>query len=83
MAGLAFHPADGLLYGLCGEGYDVRLFRYDTKRRALVSLEDVRAEDGAAPVRIHHMAFADDATIFAGENDNTERSSYLWEIVLR
>ena len=32
--------------------------------------------------QIHDMSIAKDGTIFAGENDNPWRSSYLWEITL-
>ena len=35
---------------------------------------------GISPWQIHDMSFAEDGTIFAGENDNPYRSSYLWEI---
>jgi hypothetical protein len=82
LAGLAFRPSDGLLYGICGDNYDTRLFAYDTGAERLAFIRKIKAEDGVSPVRIHHMVFADDKTIFAGENDNHERSSYLWEIVL-
>jgi len=82
MAGLAFSPVDGYLYGICGEDYNTRLFAYDTKEEKLLEVWEIAAEDGVKPVRIHHMAFASDGVIYAGENDNNDRTSYLWEISL-
>lgn len=82
MSALAFHPTNGLLYGFTGDHYDVHLFAYDTKKDELVFCKSVAAEDGVAPVRIHHMVFSDDGVIYAGENDNNDRSSYLWEVEL-
>lgn len=82
MAALAFHP-NGLLYGFTGEHYAVELFAYDTANDKLLWSEPV-FDDAAnvRPDRIHHMVIADDKTIYAGENDNNDRSSYLWEVTL-
>ncbi len=53
------------------------------KKRELVFSQDVVCEqDGLRPDRIHHMIFAGSNTIYAGENDNNDRSSYLWELEL-
>jgi hypothetical protein len=80
---LAFHPENRLLYGICGEHYKTKLFAYNTEKRELVFSQDVVCEqDGLRPDRIHHMIFAGSNTIYAGENDNNDRSSYLWELEL-
>ena len=34
-------------------------------------------------VRIHHMIFTPDGVLYAGENDNHDRSCYLWEYSMR
>lgn len=82
MAALAFHP-DGLLYGFTGDHYDVHLFAYDTKKEELVFCEKVFDESAQiGPDRIHHMVITGDGVIYAGENDNNDRSSYLWEVEL-
>lgn len=82
MAALAFHP-NGLLYGFTGDSYDVKLFAFDTIRNKLVSCEDVFDEEARIrPVRIHHMVITNDGVIYAGENDNNDRSSFLWEVEL-
>ena len=63
--------------------YCPKLFAYNTEKRELVFSQDVVCEqDGLRPDRIHHMIFAGSNTIYAGENDNNDRSSYLWELEL-
>ncbi len=80
---LAFQPGSGLLYGIAGEHYNTRLFAYDTAKNELLFAQDVVCgEDGQRPDRIHHMVFAGPNTIYAGENDNNDRSAYLWELSL-
>ena len=83
MAALAFHP-NGLLYGFTGEHYEVEMFAYDIKKEELLWSESV-FDDTAniKPDRIHHMVITDDGVIYAGENDNNDRSSYLWEVELQ
>lgn len=83
LAALAFNPGDGLLYGICGENYAVKIFSFDTTKKKLCFCEDVVcAADALRPNRIHHMVFAGPNTIYAGENDNNDRSSWLWELEL-
>lgn len=74
---------DGYLYGIGGRYGNATLFRLDLdtrKYQVLGKLYDPDINDSAW--QIHDMSFAPDGTIFAGENDNIHRSSYLWEITL-
>ena len=82
LSAMAFHPENGLLYGISGEHYHTQLFAYDIQKDELVFCQDIAQEDGLRPDRIHHMVFAGANTIYAGENDNNDRSSYLWELEL-
>ena len=53
------------------------------QKRELVFSQDVVCEqDGLRPDRIRRMISAGSNTIYAGENDNNDRSSYLWELEL-
>ena len=85
LAGLAQGP-DGLIYGAGNEGYgehgegEARLFVFnpETKEREdLGPIFDESIKVGA--VKVHMLVAAEDGTLYAGENDNILRSSYLWE----
>lgn len=39
-------------------------------------------ENDEDPVRIHHAVITYDNVIYAAENDNMDRSGYLWECQL-
>ena len=72
---------DGYLYGIGGRFGNASLFRMDIKTGSYELLGRLSDPDiGASAWQIHDMSIADDGTIFAGENDNPNRSSYLWEI---
>ena len=74
---------DGYLYGIGGKFGNASLFRMNLeteKYELLGQLYDQRLDLSAW--QIHDMDMASDGTIFAGENDNPFRSSYLWEISL-
>ncbi len=82
LAAFAMGP-DGFLYGIGGRYGNASLFRMnlDTEQCELLGL--LRDPDiGESAWQIHDMDFAPDGAIFAGENDNPLRSSYLWEIRL-
>ena len=81
LAALAQNPRDGLLYGVTGSHYDTELFCYDPKAEKLVGTAPiVDKASGDRPDKIHHMVFTPDGTIYGGENDNNDRSGYLWEL---
>jgi len=82
LAAFAVGP-DGFLYGIGGRYGNASLFRMDldTERCELLGLL-FDSETGESAWQVHDMDFAPDGAIFAGENDNPYRSSYLWEIEL-
>jgi len=72
---------DGFLYGIGGRYGNASLFRLDLSTGAYTLLG--RLYDSVlktAAWQVHDMSIAGDGVIFAGENDNPNRSSYLWEI---
>ena len=86
LAGL-MQASNGLIYGAGNAGFDAnhrgtcRLFEFDPKTSVIKDLGLIcdPALD-AAPNCIHMLVEGDNGTIYAGENDNIWRSSYLWEI---
>lgn len=81
LAALAQNPVDGLLYGITGSKYNTELFCYDpVKKKLLATADIVEEKTGNRPDKIHDMVFTDDGVIYGGENDNNDRSGYLWEI---
>ena len=82
IAAFAMGP-DGYLYGIGGQYGNASLFRMDLeteKYELLGRLLDPATGDSAW--QIHDMDIGADGVIYAGENDNPNRSSYLWEISL-
>jgi streptogramin lyase len=85
LAGLVQGP-DGLIYGAGNEweGPDgegaARLFVFDPAASQLEDLGRIYDEDRqAGAVKVHMLVATNDGTLYAGENDNIYRSSYLWE----
>lgn len=85
LAGLV-QASNGMIYGAGNSGYDAdhngtnRLFRFDPttlERTDLGAIWDVEAGTGAT--NIHMLVEGKPGTLYAGENDNIWRSSYLWE----
>ncbi len=86
LAGL-MQASNGLIYGAGNAGFDAghkgtsRLFEFDPKTNAFKDLGPIcDSTIDAAPNCIHILVEGDHGTIYAGENDNIWRSSYLWEI---
>ena len=86
LAGLVQAP-DGLIYGAGNSGYgqdrkgEARIFVFDPLNKHLEDLGpifDAKLDLGA--VKVHMLVATKDGTLYAGENDNIYRSSYLWEI---
>lgn len=72
---------DGAAYGVTGREGKCEIIRFDPdteKYELLGPLTDGKE----AAWQIHDIAVTPDGTIFACENDNPYRSSYLWEIRL-
>ena len=73
---------DGLAYGVTGRAGKCELLRFDFKNDKYELLGEIVDQDGTPCWQIHHVSFAADGTLYACENDNPYRSSYLWEIEL-
>lgn len=73
---------DGCAYGVTGRANKCELLRFDFKNNKYELLGDIVDANGEPCWQIHHVSMADDSTIYACENDNPYRSSYLWEIKL-
>lgn len=78
--------SDGRIYGAGNAGYDEqrngtsRLFAFDPKSRKLDDLGPIfDPEIGTGAYNIHMLVEGDMGILYAGENDNIWRSSYLWE----
>ncbi len=88
LAGLT-QTSNGLIYGAGNSGYgkdkkgETRLFVFDPEKG---NCEDIGPifdrELGKGAVKIHTLVAASNTKLYAGENDNIYRSSYLWEINL-
>ena len=74
---------DGTLYGGGGMKGCTQLVRLDPRSGCLDSFTELADPTlGTRPARIHEIAVNADHTLFLGENDNHERSSYLWSVRL-
>lgn len=88
LAGLV-QARDGHLYGAGNAGLDAQghgtasLFRYHPASGRLDQLGrifDPQRKDGA--VKVHMLVEGEDGVLYAGENDNCYRSSYLWRCLI-
>jgi len=71
---------DGAAWAVAGMMGRCDLLRFDPRAETWELLGEVR--DGeAACWQIHDIAVTAEGTVYAAENDNPHRSSYLWEIV--
>lgn len=74
---------DHILYGAGGMKGCTQLIRWDTRTDQMEGYTDLRdAQIGECPARIHDIAVDDEHRIYLGENDNHERSSFLWSVRL-
>lgn len=70
-----------VLYGAGGMHGQTQLIRWDTRTDKLEEFSDLRdPELNERPARIHELAVDADGRVFLGENDNHQRSSYLWSV---
>lgn len=72
---------DGVAYGIVGRNGQCELACFHYRRGSVEIVGPVRDEAGVAMHQCHDIVMAKDGTLYACENDNTARSSYLWEIV--
>lgn len=73
--------ADGAAYGVTGGRGHCEVIRFDPRTGEYRLLGAVAAE-GVDCWQIHDVAVTPDGSLYACENDNPYRSSYLWEIQL-
>ncbi|MPY89615.1 MAG: hypothetical protein GEU99_17025 [Luteitalea sp.] len=74
---------DGILYGAGGMHGRTQLMRWDTRSEAIEIYPDlVDQATGERPARIHDLDADHQHRIYLGENDNHERSSFLWSVTL-
>jgi hypothetical protein len=72
---------DGALYGAGGMKGQTQVIRWDPATNLIEDFgEIVESTNRDRPARIHEIAVANDGSIYLAENDNHERSSYLWRI---
>ncbi|MCM8815382.1 MAG: hypothetical protein NC931_05320, partial [Candidatus Omnitrophica bacterium] len=80
LASLKMAP-DGCAYGVVGkEGY-CQLLRFDPFKGSFHLLGEIEY-GGEKCWQVHDIAITQDFVIYACENDNPYRASYLWEISL-
>jgi len=73
---------DGVAYGITGRDGKCELMRVLYKEARFEKLGHVVDDDGNAMFQCHHIVATPDGVLYACENDNPYRSSYLWEITL-
>ncbi len=71
---------EGIAYGITGRDYECELMRVDYGKGTFEKLGAVKDAGGDAMYQCHHLVLTDDGVLYACENDNPYRSSYLWEI---
>jgi hypothetical protein len=65
-----------------GRDGNCELLRFDPKKETYDFLGQIKDQDGVSCWQVHDIVVLPDGTLYAGENDNPNRSSYLWEIIL-
>ncbi len=75
--------SDGCVYAAVGKDEDSGIIRIDTEKKTFEKICSLKDEDGQICRQVHHMTEGKAGIIYCCENDNTKRSSYLWEIDLR
>ncbi|MBC8871684.1 MAG: hypothetical protein H8E44_19835 [Planctomycetes bacterium] len=73
---------DGVAYGITGRDGKCELMQVHYKEARFEKLGHVVDADGNAMFQCHHIVATPDGVLYACENDNPYRSSYLWEITL-
>lgn len=74
---------EGILYGAGGMHGRTQIVRWDTRGDRIEwfgDLEDPAIAD--KPARIHELAVDHNHRLYLAENDNHDRSSYLWSVTL-
>ena len=73
--------SQGVLFGGGGVKGHTQVIRWDPRQDQIYDYGDlVETKTGARIARIHELAVDDQERIYLAENDNHQRSSYLWTI---
>ncbi len=82
LASLRMGP-DGFAYGVTGRDGQCEVMRFNPADDTYTLLGPLKSAEGdAAAWQVHDVCITPDGTIYAAENDNPQRSSFLWEIRL-
>jgi len=73
---------DGVAYGITGRDGNCEVMRVFYKNGTFEKLGPVATPEGDTMFQCHDIVATDDGVLYACENDNPYRSSYLWEIVV-
>lgn len=73
---------DGVAYGVTGRDGECELMRVFYKEARFEKLGRIVDAEGNAMFQCHDIVATSDGVLYACENDNPHRSSYLWEITL-
>lgn len=82
LAAMQMSP-DGFAYGVTGRDGECEILKFNPKDESyelIGALKD--SETGEASHQVHDVCITPNGTLYAGENDNPFRSSYLWEVKL-
>jgi hypothetical protein len=72
---------NGVLYGAGGMHGQTQLIRWDMRHDEVEWYPDlIDPSIGERPARVHELAVDNDGRVYLGENDNHQRSSYLWSV---
>lgn len=71
---------DGVAYGITGRNGQCELLCVNYKTGQFEKLGPIVDADGVAMYQCHDIVVTTDGVLYACENDNPYRSSYLWEI---
>jgi hypothetical protein len=80
LASLRLGP-DGAAYGVVGRDGQCEVIRFDPRTETFELLGPV-IEGSLSCWQVHDVTVTADGVLYAGENDNPYRSSYLWEVAL-
>lgn len=71
----------GVLYGAGGMHGRTQLIRWKIHEKSIDRYTELIDErTGERPARVHELAVDEQGHVYLGENDNHERSSYLWSV---
>lgn len=74
---------DGVLYGAGGMHGRTQIIRWPTDSDRIETFSELDDPAiGDRPARIHELAVDHNHRLYLGENDNHQRSSYLWSVAL-